>query len=72
MQNIVTAYGIAYQVTTDEMIWTADRNQVEGLRLRIEGCPVDNDWEITVGGKMVARHESLDAAQRAVAAAFEA
>lgn len=70
--NVVTAYGIAYQISKDEMVWTADRNQVEGLRLRIEGCPVEDDWEITVGGKMVARHKSLVTALRAVAAQFEA
>lgn len=70
--NVVTAYGIAYQVSKDEMVWRADRDQTLGLVIRIEGCPVANNWEITVCGKMVARDKSLDAALRAVAAQFEA
>lgn len=72
MQNVVTAYGIAYQVTKDEMVWRADRDQTEGLLIRIEGCPIANNWEITVNGRFVAEHRDLDAAQRAVAAAMDA
>lgn len=72
MQNVVTAYGIAYQVTKDEMVWRADRDQCAGLNIRIEGCPKANNWEITVNGRFVVEHQSLDAAQRAVAAAVSA
>ena len=70
--NVVTAYGIAYQVSKDEMVWRADRDQCEGLLIRIEGCPVANNWEIVVNGQYLATHDSLDAAQRAVAAAVAA
>lgn len=72
MQNVVTAYGIAYQVTKDEMVWRADRDQTEGLLVRIEGCPIANNWEIMVNGHYLAAHDSLDAAHRAVAAAVAA
>lgn len=70
--NVVTAYGIAYQVTKDEMVWRADRDQTESLLIRIEGCPVADNWEIVVNGHYLATHESLNAAQRAVAAAVSA